>query len=92
MNGYMNSQIVKEISESRGVKKMTATEVIKLRMSVKEIMWKYYSENRSSIPDHVPEFREEIIIELMKGESVEVVFGSYGEVANPPAQLIGVAA
>jgi hypothetical protein len=92
MNGYMSSQIVKEISESRGVKKMTATEVIKLRMSVKLTMWKYYSENKSLIPEHVREFREDIIVELMKGESVEDVFASYGGVASPPAKLVGVAA
>ena len=92
MNGYMSSQIVKEISESRGVKKMTATEVIKLRMSAKSTMWKYYSENKSLIPEHVREFREDIIVELMKGEPVENVFGSYGGVASPPAKLAGVAA
>jgi hypothetical protein len=92
MNGYMSSQLVKEISESRGVKKMTAAEVLKLRTSVKKTMWKYYSENKSLIPEHVREFREDIIVELMKGESVEDVFASYGGVANPPDQLTGVAA
>jgi len=92
MNGYMGSQIVKEISEASGVKKMTDSEVGKLRMSVKIIMWKYYSENKSLLPEHVRDFREEIIIELMKGESVEDVFGSYGGVIDPPTQLSGVGA
>jgi len=92
MNGYMNSQLIKQISESRAVKKMTAADVIKLRMSAKLAMWKYYSKNKSLIPEHVREFREAIIIELMMGESVEAVFASYGGVASPPDQLIGVAA
>ena len=92
MNGYMGSQIVKEISEARGVKKMTDIEVAKLRMSVKIIMWKYYSENKSQLSEYVKDFREEIIVELMKGESVEDVFDSFGGVIDPATQLSGVAA
>ena len=92
MNGYMGSQIVKEISEARGVKKMTDIEVAKLRMSVKIIMWKYYSENKSQLSEYVTDFREEIIVELMKGESVEDVFESFGGVIDPATQLSGVAA
>lgn len=52
--------------------------VDKLRVEVKKVMWKYYSENKHLLPDYVGEFREEIIVELMKGESVEDVFDSYG--------------
>ena len=92
MNGYMGSQIVKEISEARGVKKMTDIEVGKLRMSVKIIMWRYYSDNKSLLSEYVREFREEIIVELMKGESVEDVFESFGAVIDPTTQLSGVAA
>jgi len=92
MNGYMGSQIVKEISEARGVKKMTDIEVAKLRMSVKIIMWKYYSENKSQLSEYVREFREDIIVQLMKGESVEDVFDSFGGVIDPATQLSGVAA
>jgi len=57
---------------------MKTTEIRKLRSEVKKVMWKYYSENKSSLPDYISEFREEIIVELMKGQSVEVVFDSYG--------------
>ena len=57
---------------------MSDIQVGKLRMEVKKVMWKYYSENKSLFPEYVREFREEIIVELMMGESVEDVFDSFG--------------
>ena len=56
---------------------MSNVQIGKLRMEVKNVMWKYYSENKSIFPDYIGDFREEIIVELMKGESVEDVFDSY---------------
>ena len=56
---------------------MSSVQIGKLRAEVKIVMWKYYSENRPLFPDYIGEFREEIIVELMKGESVEDVFDSY---------------
>jgi hypothetical protein len=56
---------------------MSNVQIGKLRVEVKVVMWKYYSENKPLFPDYIGEFREEIIVELMKGESVEDVFDSY---------------
>jgi len=72
--------------------KLSKTEISKLRMEVKIVMWKFYSENKSLLSEYVRDFREEIIVELMKGESVEDVFDSYGGVTAPSSQLSGVAA
>jgi hypothetical protein len=76
MNGAMSNNIINKISVSRGMKKLSANGVSKLRSEVKEVMWKYYSVNKLNLPDYIGEFREKIIIELMKGEDVEDVFNS----------------
>ena len=78
MNGYMTASTIREISDARGVKMMTRVEVEKLRNEVKEVMWKYYSMNKPYLSEHVREFREEIIIELMKGVGVTEVFDLFG--------------
>ena len=57
--------------------KLSQSDIRKLREEVKQVMWKYYSENKHLLADYVGEFREDIIVELMKGESVEDVFDSY---------------
>ena len=64
------------ILNSHGLKKLSDTGVSKLRSEVKEAMWKYYSVNKLNLPDYIGEFREDIIIELMKGKDVEEVFDS----------------
>jgi len=56
---------------------LSNAKIEKLRSDVKTVMWKYYSENKPLFPDYIGEFREDIIVELMKGESVEDVFDSY---------------
>ena len=56
---------------------MTNVEIVNLRSDAKIAMWQYYSENKSLFPDYISEFREDIIVELMKGQSVEDVFDSY---------------
>ena len=56
---------------------MSNAKIEKLRADVKTVMWKYYSENKPLFPDYISEFREDIIVELMKGQSVEDVFDSY---------------
>ena len=64
------------ILNSHGLKKLPGNGVTNLRSEVKEVMWKYYSVNKLNLPDYIGELREEIIIELMKGEDVEQVFDS----------------
>jgi len=53
-------------------------EVGKLREEVKEIMWGYFCENRFSLSEDIGDYREEIIVELMKGGGVKEVFEVYG--------------
>jgi len=60
-----------ELLNSRGLKKLSDNGISKLRKEVKEVMWKYYPVNNLNLPDYIGEFREEIIIELMKGNTVE---------------------
>ncbi len=78
MNGYMTTSTIREISDARGVKMMTRVEVEKLRNEAKEIMWKYYSDNKLSFHESIRDSREEIIVELMKGVNVEEVFDFFG--------------
>ena len=56
---------------------MSNVQIVKLRSDAKIAMWQYYSENKPLFPDYISEFREYIIVELMKGQSVENVFDSY---------------
>jgi len=78
MNGQMTTSSIREISETRGIKMMTRSEVVKLRTECKELMWGYYSDNKSIFFDYIGDFREDIIIELMKGGDVVEVFEMYG--------------
>ena len=71
---------------------MSSVQIAKLRAEAKIIMWQYYSENKSLFPDYIGEFREDIIVELMKGESVETVFEPYRGVVAPATQLSDAAA
>ncbi len=80
MNGYMTTSTIREISEARGVKMMTRVEVEKLRNQVKEVMWKYYSDNKLSFHESIRDSREEIIVELMKGNDIREVFEIFGGV------------
>ena len=54
------------------------SEIRKLREEVKEIMWGYFCENRFYLSEYVGDFREEIIVELMKGRDVNEVFELFG--------------
>ena len=49
-----------------------------LREEVKEIMWSYFNENRLNLSVDVGDFREDIIVDLMKGCDVKEVFELYG--------------
>ena len=51
-----------------------------LREEVKEVMWEYFCENRKSLSEDIGEFREDIIVDLMKGCDVKEVFELYGGV------------
>jgi len=46
----------------------------KLREEAKLVMWKYYQENKSTLPKWIKEFREAILSELVSGIAVETVF------------------
>ena len=51
-----------------------------LREEVKEIMWVYFCENRMNLSVDIGDFREDIIVDLMKGFDVKEVFELYGGV------------
>jgi hypothetical protein len=51
-----------------------------LREEVKEIMWVYFKKNRLKLSEDIGEFREAIIVDLMKGCDVKEVFELYGVV------------
>ena len=48
---------------------MTTTTTTRTRTEAKKLMWEYYSENKSSLPNWIGEFREEILESIMGGES-----------------------
>lgn len=77
MNGKMSTRTIREISEARGVKLMRDSEIYKLREEVKRIMWDHYSRNRSLYLDYISNYREEIIVELMKGKQLEEVMAHF---------------
>jgi hypothetical protein len=51
-----------------------------LREEVKEIMWSYFNKNRLNLSVDIGDFREDIIVDLMKGCDVKEVFELYGGV------------
>ena len=57
---------------------VTDIEIRKLREEVKEVMWSFYCENKFSLSEDIGDYREEIIVELMKGKDVKDVFEFYG--------------
>ena len=54
------------------------SELGKWREEVKKIMWEYFCENRMNLSEDIGDFREEIIVDLMKGCDVREVFEVYG--------------
>lgn len=76
MNGKMSALIIRDVALTRGVEKITALKIAKLRNESKREMWEYYLANKAVLPEYIREFREEIIVELMKGRSAEEAFGS----------------
>ena len=90
MNGTMSTSTVKEISDARSVKILTDREAGKLREEVKGIMWGYYSMNKFSFHESIRDYREDIIIELMKGGNVREVFELFGETPVLSAQVLAV--
>ena len=87
MNGLevMDSSEVKKLKmEIDGLLKKYKLGVIlrsklrELREEVKEIMWEYFCENRMNLSEDIGEFREDIIVDLMKGCDVKEVFELYG--------------
>jgi hypothetical protein len=55
---------------------MTKKKTTRTRAEAKKLMWEYYSENRSSLPTWISEFREEIITSLMNGDCQNSAFGN----------------
>jgi hypothetical protein len=54
------------------------SELGKWREEVKKVMWEYFCENRMNLSEDIGDFREEIIVDLMKGCDVREVFEVYG--------------
>jgi hypothetical protein len=50
------------------------------REEAKGIMWGYFNKNRLNLSEDIGEFREDIIVDLMKGCDVKEVFELYGGV------------
>lgn len=74
INGEMSIRTIREISAARGKKRISRNDIIRLRDEAKRIMWKHYSFNKASYPDFIRNYREQIIVALMKGGEVESVF------------------
>ena len=55
---------------------MTKKTTTRTRTEAKKLMWEYYSENRSCLPNWIRECREEILSELMNGTNVGQTFES----------------
>lgn len=56
------------------------SKLVELREEVKEIMWGYFNKNRLNLSEDIGDFREDIIVDLMKGCDVKEVFELYGGV------------
>lgn len=57
------------------------------RTEAKKLMWEYYSENKSSLPTWIREFREEILEELMDGMDVGQTFESIIDIETPIGEI-----
>jgi hypothetical protein len=44
------------------------------RTEAKKLMWEYYRDNKASLPKWIGEYREEIIDNLIFGETTEIAF------------------
>ena len=53
---------------------MTRKKETRTRVEAKKLMWEYYSENKSSLPKWIGEFREEILAAIVSGEHANIVF------------------
>jgi hypothetical protein len=83
MNGQISTTTIRDISVAQGIKRMTGLKLEQLRTESKRMMWEYYSTHKSTLPVYIREYREDIIIELMKGASVEDVFNLITEEVSP---------
>ena len=52
------------------------------RAEAKKLMWEYYRDNKESLPTWIRECREEILLKLKDGKSVESTFRSILESAG----------
>ena len=83
MNGIEIGELRKEIEVVMRDEKLSVVKnsvLGKWREEVKEIMWGYFCENRMNLSGYIGEFREDIIVDLMKGCDVKEVFELYGGV------------
>lgn len=78
MNGKMTTSTIKNISIARGVKLMRDKEIRHLRGEMKQVMWAHYKTHKLSFHESVRGYREEILVELMKGREVREVFDQFG--------------
>jgi hypothetical protein len=84
LEGMKGSEISKvkngvdSLLKKYGLGMITRTKLKDLREEVKGVMWSYFNRNRDCLSEDIGDFREEIIVELMKGGDVEEVFELYG--------------
>jgi len=81
MNGSETGELRKKIEGVMRDEKLTVIRnsvLGKWREEVKEIMWNYYKKNRLILSADIGDFREQIIVDLMKGCDVKEVFELYG--------------
>jgi hypothetical protein len=92
MNKQIPTTTIRDISTAQGVKRITALKLEQLRAESKRVMWEYYSAHKTTLPKYIKEYREDIIIGLMKGLSVEEVFNSVTEEISPGSMRYSEAA
>lgn len=67
---------------------MTKKKTTRTRAEAKKLMWEYYSENKSSLPKWIGEFREEILSQLGTGKDVLDVFSSILEFVDSDTDMV----
>ena len=61
---------------------MTKKNGTRTRAEAKKLMWEYYRDNKASLPKWIVEYREEILDNLIFGETMEMAFGAALESAT----------
>jgi hypothetical protein len=83
MNGSEVEKLKLEVNrllKKYGLGVISRSKLKTLREEVKVIMWCYFKKNKLNLNQDICDFREEIIVDLMKGGDVKDVFELYGGV------------